>query len=69
MVLPERVAAILRCSVPTDRQELRAFLGLTGQFRHLIHKYAELAAPFRAACWSKNSFANSTNPGFAVQLM
>ena len=48
MVLPERVAAILRCSVPTDRQELRAFLGLTGQFRHLIHKYAELAAPLEA---------------------
>ena len=44
-VLPERVEAILKCEVPEDRAGLRAFLGLTGQFRHLINNYAEIAAP------------------------
>jgi hypothetical protein len=44
-VIPERVASVLKCPVPANREELRSFMGLAGQFRHLIDKYGEIADP------------------------
>jgi hypothetical protein len=44
-VIPERVASVLKCPVPATREELRSFMGLAGQFRHLIDNYAEIADP------------------------
>lgn len=42
-VIPERVASVLKCPLPANREELRSFMGLAGQFRHLIDNYAALA--------------------------
>jgi hypothetical protein len=47
-VIPERVASVLKCPVPANREELRSFMGLAGQFRHLVDGYAELADPLEA---------------------
>jgi hypothetical protein len=44
-VIPERVASVLKCPIPVTREELRSFMGLAGQFRHLIDNYAEIADP------------------------
>lgn len=44
-ILPERVQTVLECQVPSSRDELRKFLGLTGQFRTFIVGYADIAAP------------------------
>lgn len=44
-VMPEKVEGILNVQIPVDRKELRRFLGLTGQFRHLIFHYADIARP------------------------
>jgi hypothetical protein len=47
-VMPDRVAGVLKVQKPKTRKELRQFLGLTGQFRHLIYHYAELARSLEA---------------------
>jgi hypothetical protein len=47
-VMPDRVAGVLKVQKPKTRKELRQFLGLTGQFRHLIYQYAELARSLEA---------------------
>jgi hypothetical protein len=47
-VMPDRVAGVLNVQKPKTRKELRQFLGLTGQFRHLVFNYAGLAAPLEA---------------------
>lgn len=47
-VMPDRVDKILQCPPPSSRQELRRFLGLTGQFRDLIFDYGSIAAPLEA---------------------
>ncbi len=46
--MPERVAGVLKVQKPKTRKELRQFLGLTGQFRHLIYHYADLARSLEA---------------------
>ncbi|MEZ0273977.1 MAG: reverse transcriptase domain-containing protein, partial [Roseimicrobium sp.] len=47
-VLPDRVAGVIDVTIPANKEELRIFMGLTGQFRHLVHNYAEIAAPLEA---------------------
>jgi hypothetical protein len=47
-VLPDRVSGVIQLAVPASKEELRAFMGLTGQFRHLVFGYAEIAAPLEA---------------------
>lgn len=44
-VLESRVATIRAYPVPKDREDLRRYLGLVGQFRPFIPNFAELAAP------------------------
>ena len=43
---PQKVAAMAQLKVPKTIKELQRFLGLTGYYRHFIHRYAELAAPW-----------------------
>ncbi len=42
---PERLRPILELEAPTTREATRRFLGLMGQFRHLIFDYAHIADP------------------------
>lgn len=47
-VMPDRVAGVINVAVPASKEELRIFMGLANQFRHLVHNYAEVAAPLEA---------------------
>lgn len=70
-VMPDRVDKILQCPPPTSRQELRRFLGLTGQFRDMIYNYATIAAPLEAMKNpnSKTPFdLSGASPGHAAFL-
>ncbi|MCA9000701.1 MAG: DDE-type integrase/transposase/recombinase, partial [Planctomycetes bacterium] len=42
---PDKVAAVLDVPVPGSREELRRFLGLSGQFRNAVQDYASIARP------------------------
>jgi hypothetical protein len=64
-VIPERVAGVLQCSVPSTREELRSFTGLTGQFRHLIDNYAEIADPLEAMKQKDSKTPLDLSPGSA----
>lgn len=70
-VMPDRVEKILNCPPPTSRQELRRFLGLTGQFRDMVFDYATIAAPLEAMKNpnSKTPFdLSGASPGHAAFL-
>ncbi len=62
-IIPERVSAVRDVTVPTDRAELRAFMGLTGQFRHLVHNYALIAAPLEAMKHKASQTVFDISPG------
>ena len=47
-VMPDRVSGVIGVTVPATKEELRSFMGLVGQFRHLVFGYAEIAAPLEA---------------------
>ena len=42
---PEKVIAVVNYPRPTDKTEVKAFLGLTGFLRRFIRSYAEVTAP------------------------
>ena len=46
--IPSRIEAILSMDPPANAEQLRSFMGMTGSFRALIHRYAEIAAPLEA---------------------
>ena len=47
---PEKVIAVVNYPRPTDKTEVKAFLGLTGFLRRFIRSYAELTAPLDMLC-------------------
>lgn len=66
-VLESRVEAILSYPTPQSREDLRRYLGLVGQFRPFMPKFAELAAPLERMKHkaSKTPFDLSVgSPGF-----
>lgn len=62
-VLPDRVSGVLSVQLPRNRKELRSFLGLTGQFRHLIYHYAEIAAPLEQRKHKHSTHVFDLSPG------
>ncbi len=62
-VIPERVASVLKCLVPTTREELRSFMGLAGQFRHLIDNYAAIADPLEGMKQKDSKVPLDLQPG------
>lgn len=42
---PDKVSMIVTWPVPITVKQVRAFLGLTGYYRHFISRYAQVAAP------------------------
>lgn len=64
-VLPSRVQAIVDVAIPKDAAELRKFLGLTGQFRHLIQQYADIASPLEKMKHPASKQPFTMSPGSA----
>ena len=51
---PERTSAIEQMSIPTNRTELRRFLGMANQLGKFSHNLAELTTPLRELLSTKN---------------
>ena len=51
---PSKMEAVAKMPRPTNKEELRAFLGLTGYLRQFVENYSILAAPLTSSA-TRNS--------------
>lgn len=64
----DKVAAILKCPIPSNIKQLRGYLGLNGYYHRFIHHYAHIAHSLTELL-KKVSFQWSTQAQLAFDNM
>jgi hypothetical protein len=66
---PEKLEAVTYWPPPTDKHQLRSFLGLCTYYRRFIHGFADIAKPLIRLTEEKRMFEWSPEPESALRSL